>query len=133
MSFSHPLFIVFIPQKAEKPPTREGGFSYPFIIYFDGANAILGTEWKPLMNFTHLSRVSKAKVREKHIPGAYRRTTASPMMASYESAGQTVCILPDFLRRTPGNDPAAFLSSSRSHIHNIIRIPYDIEIMFDNN
>lgn len=54
-------------------------------------------------------------------------------MALYEPAGQTVCILPDFLRRTPGNDPAAFLSSSRSHIHNIIRIPYDIKIMFDNN
>ena len=54
-------------------------------------------------------------------------------MSLYEPAGQTVCILPDFLRRTPGNDPAAFLSSSRSHIYKVIRIPYDIEIMFDNN
>jgi hypothetical protein len=59
MSFPCPLFVVFIPQKAEKPPTREGGFSYPFIIYFYGVNAIPGAEWKPLMNFTHLSRVSK--------------------------------------------------------------------------
>ena len=45
MSFPCPLFVVFIPQKAEKPPTREGGFSYPFIIYFYGVNAIPGAEW----------------------------------------------------------------------------------------
>ncbi|WP_444189932.1 hypothetical protein, partial [Dialister succinatiphilus] len=113
------FLLFFTLQNKEKPPTEEGGFSYPFIIYFYGANAILGTEWKPLMNFTHLSRVSKAKGREKHFPGAYRRTTSSPMMALYEPAGQTVCIQPDFLMRTPGNDQSAFRSSSRSHIDNV--------------
>lgn len=51
----------------------------------------------------------------------------------YEPAGQAVWILPDLIRRTPGNDPTAFLSSSRSHIDDVIRISYNIKIMFDNN